>query len=320
MQLNGRIARAGLMSMALLLTWQATEAGPLLDKLKARRAAQGQAESLEDGAEDGQQAKIPDGVKVLRNISYGSDEAERFDVYLPQQAKGAPVIFMVHGGGWRRGDKAMKSVVENKVARWVPKGFILVSTNYRMLPGTDPIGQAKDVAKAIAFAPGTAASWGGDRGKFILMGHSAGAHLVSLLTASPTLAPAAGVAPWLGTVSLDSAAVDVVKLMESRHFKLYDDAFGTDPTYWQAASPYQQLSKAGAPTMLVCSSRRKDSCPPSHAFETKAASLGMKASVLEQDRSHREINEDLGTPGSYTDAVENFMTGLDGTVARLLGH
>jgi hypothetical protein len=34
------------------------------------------------------------------------------------------VIFIVHGGGGSRGDKASRAVIENKVARWVPAGFI----------------------------------------------------------------------------------------------------------------------------------------------------------------------------------------------------
>jgi len=57
------------------------------------------------------------------------------------------------------------------------------------------------------------------------MGHSAGAHLVALLTAHPAFTQAEGALPWLGTVSLDSAAFDVVAVMSGRHLALYDRAF-----------------------------------------------------------------------------------------------
>ena len=110
---------------------------------------------------------------------YGSDKQQRFDVYGPLEAKEAPIIFMVHGGACSLGNKAQGAVVENKVARWVPGGFIVISTNYRLLLTVGPIEQAKDVARALAVAQDKAASWGGDRTKFILMGHSAGAHLGS---------------------------------------------------------------------------------------------------------------------------------------------
>ena len=74
------------------------------------------------------------------------------------------------------------------MTRWVPKGFIFISTNYRMLPKTAPMEQIRDVASALAFAQGKASSWGGDPAGFIIMGHSAGAHLAALLAASPAMA------------------------------------------------------------------------------------------------------------------------------------
>lgn len=73
---------------------------------------------------------------VKRDIPYGPDALQRIDVYSPQGAKNAPVLFMVHGGAWRTGDKASANVIDNKIARWLPKGFIVISANYRLLPWT----------------------------------------------------------------------------------------------------------------------------------------------------------------------------------------
>jgi acetyl esterase/lipase len=131
-------------------------------------------------------------------VAYGGDAAQRFDVYAPREAKGAPVIFMVHGGSWFYGDKRETAVVEHKVERWAPKGYVFISVNYRMVPKADPLEQARDVARALAFAQSRAKEWGGDPSKFILMGHSAGAHLVGLLSANPAEAVKLGAKPWLG--------------------------------------------------------------------------------------------------------------------------
>jgi acetyl esterase/lipase len=304
--------RAGLLAVVLSLFSLPAAASGLRDRL-LQRAQLGQ------DAEDTTPATVPPGVRVIRDVAYGGDPAQRFDVYLPAQgAVRAPVIFMVHGGGWRRGDKAMASVVQNKVARWVPRGFVLISTNYRMLPGTHPIEQARDVARALAFAQGRAAGWGADRDRFVLMGHSAGAHLIGLISAEPALAFDQGALPWLGTVSLDSAALNVVAIMQGPHLPLYDDAFGSDPAYWRAASPLQQLKSRGAPFLAVCSTQRRESCPQSRNFADKANGLQMRAQVLGEDLTHRHINEDLGLPGSYTMQVEDFMATLDPVVARRL--
>jgi arylformamidase len=252
-------------------------------------------------------------MRVVRDIAYGPDARQRFDVYAPQDARGAPVIFFVHGGGWAIGDKANRGVVHNKTARWVPRGFVFVSTNYRMLPEADPLEQARDVARALAAAQAQAGSWGGDPERFILMGHSAGAHLVALIASAPGIALDLGARPWLGTVELDSAALDVERIMRDRHLRLYDRAFGSDPAYWAKASPLARLSAAGAPFLAVCSTRRADSCPAARDYAAKAQALGIRASVLEENLSHRQINEELGEDNDYTRAVEAF---LDTVTAR----
>lgn len=254
-------------------------------------------------------------VSTLKDLAYGADSAQRMDLYLPARPRKAPVIFMVHGGAWRVGDKAMGRVVENKVACWVARGFVFVSVNYRMLPRADPLTQADDVARALAYAQDKAPSWGADPAKFILMGHSAGAHLADLLAAAPASARARGVRPWLGTVSLDSAAMDIVGIMQADHFRFYDRAFGGNPAYWKAASPYHVLTRGAPPMLLVCSTARPDaSCAQARVFAAHAAELGVRVEVRGEALSHEEINETLGLPGGYTDAVETFMGSLDPAV------
>jgi arylformamidase len=303
--------------LAVALTSQAASAGPLRDAIMQRRAAQGQNGGLDEEADRGP-ATLPPGIRIVRDVAYGNDPRQHFDVYAPMQAHDAPVILLVHGGGWQRGDKAMRNVIENKVARWVPRGIIVISIDYRMLPDTPPLQQASDVGRALAFAQRQAASWGGSRDRFILMGHSAGAHLVSLISAEPSFARYQGASPWLGTVALDSAAFDVSVIMQGRHFPLYDNAFGNDQATWTAASPLQQLNARGVPFLAVCSSQRRESCPQAQRFVAKATSLGMRAQLLEQDKTHEEINKDLGMASDYTNQVEAFLRSLDPAVASAL--
>ena len=103
-------------------------------------------------------APLPPGVQKIADVPYGPDARQRMDIYLPSSSVPhpsgvrAPVVFMVHGGGWRNGDKAMGRVVDHKVARWVPRGLIVVSVNYRLLPDTPVAQQAQDVAQALATA------------------------------------------------------------------------------------------------------------------------------------------------------------------------
>lgn len=262
----------------------------------------------------------------IENISYGSGKLETLDVFYSADKKNpvpAPVIFMVHGGGWCIGNKDMRSVTEEKVNRWTPKGFMFISVNYPMiLDGSMAVAQAESVAKALAYVQNNAKKWGGDPDRIIMMGHSAGAHLVSLVNADSELRSRAGADKVLGTISLDSGAVNVPKQMpiSVKALKnIYKEAFGTSESEWIEASPYHQLDKQAAPWLGVCSVMRPDKpCEQAEEYAEKSRSLGIKADVLKQRKGHGAINSKLGESGRYTREVEKFMASLDTVVKDLL--
>ena len=307
-----------------LLLGTNVSAGRIRDKIRERRKER-VSEKLRDKLTNEDDTPLdpsllPEGINDEVNIPYGTENKQHFDIYYPSfHIENAPVLFMVHGGGWRIGDKAMTRVVVNKVKRWVPKGFIFISTNYRMVPDLDPIGQATDVVLAIAKAQEEVHKWGGDPNKFVLMGHSAGAHLVSLIATDDSLSHDIVMTPWLGTVSLDSAAYDVERIMRNPHLPLYDQAFGeyTD-AYWREASPFYAINSDTKPILSVYSTRRKDSYTQAKRFAAKAVALGVKVELLGKDMSHGEINSLLGEDQVYTQEVEVFMADLNSDIEGLL--
>lgn len=265
---------------------------------------------------------VPD----LKDVAYGSENLEKLDVFFPGKKSNyalAPIVMMVHGGGWCVGDKGGAMMTENKVTRWVPKGFLFISINYPMInDGSNALAQANHVAKAVAFIQANAQKWGADPTKLILMGHSAGAHLVSLVNADARIRQINGGHPILGTVSLDAGAIDVVKQMPNVYPFLktrYLEAFGNTQAEWIAASPFHQIDRTAAPWLGVCSTTRKDDpCGQANAYADKSTRLGIKASVQPENKNHSAINKELGIPGNYTSGVEIFMASLDPIIAKLL--
>jgi len=260
---------------------------------------------------------LPPRTRVARDIRYGAHPQQALDVYVGDDGPAnRPVIVMVHGGGWRGGDKASPGVVGAKAARWLPRGFVLVSVNYRLLPDHGPLAQADDVARALARVQERAAAWGGDPSRIVLMGHSSGAHLVALLSADPARWR---LRPWLGTVALDGVAYDLEAQMRERHFRMYDAAFGSDPATWRAASPSAALKAGAVPLLAVCSRTRRDRpCTYNEAYVKRIRGLGVRAEVLGAQLDHAGINRELGRLETYTRAVERFMASLDAEVARRL--
>jgi acetyl esterase/lipase len=249
------------------------------------------------------QAILPGARKLT--ASYGADPAQALDIYVPPNVpRDAPVIVMVHGGAWKIGDKANTGSVENKLRHWLPRGYVFVSVNYRMLPQAVAYEQAKDVAAAVRWAQDHARDWGASDRKIILMGHSAGAHLVALLSSKPDMVGR----PWAGTVVLDSAAMKISTTMAGRHPKFYDEAFGSDPADWVKASPMDQWTPSAVPMFLVCSTKRPDKpCDDARDFQALARRSNVPMPVLPQALSHADINRTLGLPGHYTDAVDGFI-------------
>ena len=249
--------------------------------------------------------------KSLKNIAYGPHPQQAMDVYFPTQPltdkTPAPLIVMVHGGAWTIGDKNNAAVVKHKVDYWSKQGWIFISINYRLVPNATLQQQTQDIAEALIYIQNQAPNWHADSKRLVLMGHSAGAHLVSLLTTRPlwlTSQPQ----PWRATVALDSAAYHVEKIMQNRHSHFYDQAFSDQPSNWKALSPISQLRQTLPAFLAVCSTIRPDQpCTQAQQFIQQAQKLGTKAQLLPLPLSHIEINKSLGKNNPYTQAVDQFI-------------
>lgn len=247
-------------------------------------------------------------VSVVRDVAYGAAKRQTYDVYLPEgDVRGLPVLVMVHGGAWQIGDKAHEAVWEHKVEHYVPQGVVFISVNYRMLPEADVGQQAQDVALALAHIQEYGAKAGWDMSRMTVMGHSAGAHLVVLVSVDPRYTDAAHTKPWLTTVALDSGALDVPEIMSRPHFRFFDAPFGSDPKAWERYSPLHHVARAREPMLLVCSSKRAISCSQAQRFEAAYRAKGAEAYVLPKDLNHGDINDELGADVTYTTQVDEFL-------------
>ncbi|PXA96118.1 esterase [Caulobacter sp. D5] len=289
----------GALSMGVL----AGEAQPLRNHMRERIAQRMQERRAEEERPVDLQAIAPGARKLTE--TYGTAKGQAIDIYIPPGARDAPVIVMVHGGAWKIGDKANVGSIENKLKYWLPKGYVFVSVNYRLLPEAMAYEQAQDVALALRQVQDHAAEWGASDRRIVLMGHSAGAHIVALLSSKPEMVGKS----WAGTVVLDSAAMKVSSVMDGRHPGFYDEAFGSDPAGWARVSPMDQWTPAAVPMLVVCSTKRPDKpCDDARAFQAQVEKAGQAMPVLPQDLSHADVNRTLGQPGAYTQAVEAWVT------------
>lgn len=251
----------------------------------------------------------PASAAPLLDQRYGPDAAQAADVHLPaaRTPGGAPILVIVHGGSWKNGDKAAPEVVQNKLAYWLPKGFVVVSVNTRLLPQARPDAQAEDLGRALAWIRHRAGQWNADPDRLIVMGHSSGGHLLALLAADEAMRQRTGAQAWLASVILDGAGFDLLDVMPRPHAPFYDEAFGADPEQWAAASPAAQLRGPQPPALFVCSTLRPDPCRRSQRFADQLKAQGGQAELVGVARNHAQINADVGADNDETRAISAFI-------------
>jgi triacylglycerol lipase len=126
-------------------------------------------------------AKGQGDVTITRDVAYGDDPLQVLDLYVPGTAadKPRPVLLFVHGGGFTRGDKHGDFYPDNVTAWAANHGMVGVNIDYRLAPANPWPAGARDLAAAIAWTRANIAQHGGDPGRIILWGHSAGANHVA---------------------------------------------------------------------------------------------------------------------------------------------
>ncbi len=117
----------------------------------------------------------------LQNISYGTDNQQKMDIYLPANRNSNTKVFvLIHGGGWSGGDKADFTYLLNSLKMYYPDHAI-INMNYRLATESSPAypKQINDIQAALTEISSEKYQVSS---QFFLFGASAGGHL-SLLYA-----------------------------------------------------------------------------------------------------------------------------------------
>jgi acetyl esterase/lipase len=190
---------------------------------------------------------ISTNVETRKDIAYceGPEEESakhKLDLYIPKAKPGAPVLFFIHGGAWKTGDRTQYPPLGNRYAR---EGFVTVVPSYRLAPKYPHPAQIEDVASAFAWTVRNIGEYGGDTNRIYVAGHSAGGHLAALLSLDDSRLAAHHLSSKLIRGVLAFSGVYNLATSEGLDF-----VFGKDPDARKAASPLFHV-KSGAPPFLV---------------------------------------------------------------------
>lgn len=161
-------------------------------------------------AQTTENAALPAGVTVQRNIPYDRHPETVADVFLPSgTAPGGkrPGVLVIHGGGWVGGTK--ERVVEKLVLPWVEQGFVAANIEYRLGPKYPAPAAVNDALRAAEWFRDNASRWGVDPKRIVVTGQSAGGHLSLMVGMAPKSAKfgptgkVAAVVNWSGITDVE---------------------------------------------------------------------------------------------------------------------
>ena len=269
--------------------------------------------------------------RLTSDVPYIENAHQRhvLDIYTPEDSveQGLPVMFWIHGGGWQVGDK---SDVALKPKVLTERGFIFVSTNYRLLPEVKFDDLIGDVAASLGWVHKNISKYGGDPERIFVGGHSAGAQLAALICIDDRYLKKAGVSfnVLKGCIPVDGDTYDIPKIiMTAEHRQtLYGgemftfghrQKFGNDPKKHVDFSAVTHVAKGKdiPPFLLLYFPGNPDTRAQARRLESvlKAADVPTRA-YGKSDSNHSRLNNDLGKPDDP--ATQAFYKFLDPLVGR----
>ena len=203
--------------------------------------------------------------RSARDISYGDAGKRNYlDVWkradLLEGAK-APVLFQVHGGGWTMGQK--EGQAEPLMSHLAERGWVCVTTNYRLSPRATWPELIVDVKKALAWTKATIGQYGGDPDFVVITGGSAGGHLSSLAGLTPHISEfqpgfeemdtsVAAAVPFYGVYDFvnrhGTGRSDFEKFLAKYVFK---STLAEDRARWEQASPISHVGPQAPPFFVL---------------------------------------------------------------------
>lgn len=219
------------------------------------------------------------------NVSYGSDTAQRMDIYLPagRSIDSTKVLIAVHGGAWISGDKSDLTPYVPSLQQRLP-GWAIFNINYRLASSTNGNvfpAQENDMQAAMDFIVSKYPEYKFNKDKLVLLGESAGGHMVLLQAYKHTSPKIKAVVDFFGPTDM----VDLYNSFTLPNQLLMQQLMAGSPTsnatIYQQSSPINFVSSQSPPTIILHGGM--DGLVPiaeSTALKTKLQNNGVKVQMF----------------------------------------
>lgn len=194
-----------------------------------------------------------------KDITYSSGITDvklpkkQLNIFAPKNADNLPVLIFYYGGSWESGKKELYDFMGSRLAR---RGLVVVIPDYPLAPDYQIDDMQNAATEAVLWTKYNIKKYGGDPRKIIVNGHSAGAHLASLVAIKEGIWDSLGIEnPISGAILNDPAGLDMKwfleETLESGEGERYYDAFTDQPAFWEQYSTIYFLDKPEVPMLIM---------------------------------------------------------------------
>ena len=193
---------------------------------------------------------VPSSVRVERNHSYADRETGplQLDLYLPREAAvPAPVVVLVHGGGWRSGERSNLAPLAVRLAA---RGYAAATVSYRLSPTARYPAAIHDVKDAVRWLRQRRDI---DPRRIAVAGGSAGGQIASLVAVTSNDIQAAINIDGLSDFTSGAARVheDDPAKNPSAAGAWFGGRYAEKPALWHDASPTFHVSRHSPPMLFI---------------------------------------------------------------------
>lgn len=215
--------------------------------------------------------QLPEGVRaetdvvytILSNTPYGKRELH-LDLFRPVNSGKYPVLLLIHGGGWRSGNKSMDIPMAQQIAA---RGYVTATVEHRLSPEALYPAAVYDIKAAIRFLRTHAKKYNIDPNKMAIAGSSAGGQLAALVGSTSGVEKFEGNEGNHGVSSAVQAVIDMDGVLDfntpdekgkdeeaakrSAGALWFGATFREAPEKWIEASPIQYVGKNTPPMLFI---------------------------------------------------------------------
>lgn len=247
---------------------------------------------------------IDDSVTASLNIVFHQDGQRKLLMDLFQPSKGAapkPAIIVVHGGGWKNGDKTKFRALALRLAEI---GYVTAAIEYRLAGEATFPTAIKDCNAATRFLKENSDQWGIDPNRIAAVGGSAGGHLVGLMAAAhanpklkfqehaasdASLKAAIVMAGPLEIASGSVAERSMANPEASNSVRWMNGNVQQQAELYHLADAFEQVSETMPPTLFLCGS--KDNPQRNAKTRAKMSSMGIHNQlIVHENATHGHWN------------------------------